>query len=115
MHNYNEYRISQTKPKDLTLKQLREIDRRRLYAMKCNDLAEVEDLKEKVLNIIDNKGLDSKEDKISLDTALNVSKYMFPVKKQVEMQVITRRIEDLIHEDIEEVEIIDDNEKTEQK
>ena len=46
MHQYNEYRISQTKPKDLTLKQLNEIDKRRLYAIKCNSFQEIEEMKD---------------------------------------------------------------------
>ena len=107
MHRFNEYRISQTKPKDLTLKQLNEIDKRRLYAMKANSFEQIEEMKDKVFGIIDTKGLSSTDEKRSLDTALKVLPFIAPQKKQVEQTIITRNIEDLIKEDIEETEIID--------
>ncbi len=104
MHEHNEYRISQTKPKNLTLKQLNEIDKRRLYAMKCNSFEEIEEMKDKVFGIIDTKGLSSNDDKRSLDTALKVVEFIVPKKKSSEIVVKEKSIEDIIKESIEEAE-----------
>ena len=95
----------------LSKKQLNEIDKRRLYAMKLNDIQEVEQLKDSVLNEIAsglNKDIELDREK-RLKTAFNTLPYIAPQKKQVETTVITRNIEDLIKEDIEEAEIIDND------
>ncbi len=117
----NEYKISRTKPKELTLKQLNEIDKRRLYAMKCNSFEEIEEMKDKVLGIIDTKGLSNDNDKVSLDTATKILPFIMPQKKAIETTIIMKKIEDIIQESTEEVEFKEikqensESEKTEQK
>ena len=108
MNNYNEYRISKTAPKRLTKKELQEIDRRRLYALRLNDYNDIIEAKQKVLGIIDKDGLDNEEQKVRLDTSLKVLPYIIPQKKAIEMTVTSKSIEDIIKEDIEEAKIISD-------
>lgn len=103
---YKQYDI-QRKPRLITKKMLNEIDNRRLYALKMNDYADIQDAKEKVIKIIDTKGLDSEDDKTSLDTALKVLEYIIPKKKSTELTISTRKLEDIISESIEEAQIID--------
>ena len=91
----------------LTGKQLKEIDNRRLYALKANDYSDIMDAKHKVIKIIDEKGLDSDDNKTSLDSAFKVLPYIMPQKKAIEVNVIHRKLEDIISESIEEAEIID--------
>ena len=91
----------------LTGKQLKEIDNRRLYALKANDYSDIMDAKHKVIKIIDEKGLDSDDNKTSLDAAFKVLPYIMPQKKAIEVNVIHRKLEDIISESIEEAEIID--------
>lgn len=103
---YKQYDI-QRKPRQITKKMLKEIDNRRLYALKMNDYSDIQDAKEKVIKIIDTKGLDSEDDKTSLDTALKVLEYIIPKKKSTELTISTRKLEDIISESIEEAQIID--------
>lgn len=103
---YKQYDIKR-KPRRITKKMLQEIDNRRLYALKMNDYADIQDAKEKVIKIIDTKGLDSEDDKTSLDTALKVLEYIIPKKKSTELTISTRKLEDIISESIEEAQIID--------
>ena len=92
----------------ITKKQLQEIDRRRLFALKANDYNDIMDAKEKVIKIIDDDGLSSEEQKTRLDTALKVLEYIVPKKKSTETTIITRKLEDIISEHIDEAEIIED-------
>ena len=113
MHLYNEYRLTKQKPKDLTLKQLNEIDKRRLYAMKCNSFDEIEEMKDKVFGIIDTKGLSNKNDKVSLDTATKLLPFITPQKKAIETTIIVKKIEDIIKESTEEAEFKEINPENE--
>src|SRR5574343_1829413 len=94
------------KEKLLTKKQLNEIEKRQLYALRLNNYNDIMDAKQKVIKIIDEKGLDSEDAKTSLDTALKVLPYIIPTKKAVEMNVITRKLEDIIAESYEEAQIV---------
>ena len=117
----NEYRVNQTKPKNLTLKQLNEIDKRRLYAMKCNSFDEIEEMKDKVLGIIDVKGLSNANEKISLDTATKILPFITPQKKAIETTITIKKIEDIIADHAEKAQFteikedITDSEKTGKK
>jgi hypothetical protein len=104
---FNNTKVSRKQPL-LTKKAFQEIDNRRLYALKMNDYADIQDAKEKVIKIIDTKGLDSEDDKTSLDTALKVLEYIIPKKKSTELTISTRKLEDIISESIEEAQIIDE-------
>lgn len=104
---YKQYDIKR-KPRQITKKMLNEIDNRRLYALKMNDYADIQDAKEKVIKIIDDDGLSSEEQKTRLDTALKVLEYIIPKKKSTELTISTRKLEDIISESIEEAQIIDE-------
>ena len=104
---YKQYDIKR-KPRQITKKMLQEIDNRRLYALKMNDYADIQDAKEKVIKIIDDDGLSSDEQKTRLDTALKVLEYIVPKKKSTELTISTRKLEDIISESIEEAQIIDE-------
>ena len=99
--------IDKSSPKLLTKKALREIERRQLYALRANNYSDIMDSKTKVIKIIDEKGLDSDDPKTSLDSAFKVLPYIMPQKKAIEVNVIHRKLEDIISESIEEAEIID--------
>ena len=99
--------IDKSSPKLLTKKALREIERRQLYALRANNYSDIMDSKTKVIKIIDEKGLDSDDPKTSLDAAFKVLPYIMPQKKAIEVNVVHRKLEDIISESIEEAEIID--------
>ena len=105
------------KQPQLTLKQLNEIDKRRLYAMKCNSFDEIEEMKDKVLGIIDTKGLSNENEKVSLDTATKILPFITPQKKAIETTIITKSIEDIIKESTTEAEFteIDENDRDSQE
>lgn len=110
MNNYSlitYHQNNSTKVKKLTKKQLNEIERRQLYALRMNNYNDIMDAKKKVIKIIDDDGLSSDEQKTRLDTALKVLPYIMPQKKAIETTVITRKLEDIISESIEEAQIID--------
>ena len=46
------------KVRELTKKQLNEIEKRQLYALKMNNYNDIVDSKQKIVKIIDEKGLD---------------------------------------------------------
>lgn len=110
MNNYSlitYHQNNSTKVKKLTKKQLNEIEKRQLYALRLNNYNDIMDAKKKVIKIIDDDGLSSDEQKTRLDTALKVLPYIMPQKKAIETTVITRKLEDIISESIEEAQIID--------
>lgn len=110
MNNYSlvtYHQNNSTKVKNLTKKQLNEIEKRQLYALRMNNYNDIMDAKEKVIKIIDDDGLSSDEQKTRLDTALKVLPYIIPTKKSIETTIITRKLEDIISESIEEATIID--------
>jgi hypothetical protein len=86
---------------------MNEIDKRRLLAIKMNDLSKIEDYNEQVLRIIKQDGLDSDESKTRLDTAFKTIPYIYPTKKSTELTIQTRKIEDIITETIQEAEYKD--------
>ena len=103
----NDYRINRDRTFILTDKQRKSIENRQKTALLYNAREKIEDYQSEVFDIIDNDGLKNDNDRDRLSTALKILPYITPIKKQVEMQIITRKIEDLIHEDIEDAEIID--------
>ncbi len=107
------YKNDSKKTKLLTKKQLKNIENRQLYALRLNNYNDIVDAKQKVIKIIDEKGLDSEDPKTSLDTALKVLPYIIPTKKAVEMNVITRKLEDIIAESYEEAQIVQESDKNE--
>ena len=102
----NDYRISTYhKQKNIiSNKHLKEIDKKRLLALKMNDLIKVEEYNNKVLEIIKNDGLSSEEAKIRLDAAIKTLPYITPQKKAIETTIIQKSIEDIIKESTEEAE-----------
>lgn len=111
MNNYSlitYHQNNSTKVKKLTKKQLNEIEKRQLYALRLNNYSDIMDAKQKVIKIIDDDGLSSEEQKTRLDTALKVLPYIIPQKKAIETTVIHRKLEDIISESIEEAQIIDE-------
>ena len=111
MFKFNDNRNT-NKQIELSDKQLKSIENRKKLALMYRAKDKIEDYQDKVFSIIDEKGLDNEDNKISLDTAKDVLQFIIPVKKQSEVVVITRKIEDLIQEDIEEAEIIDKKEQS---
>lgn len=110
MNNYSlitYHQNNSTKVKKLTKKQLNEIEKRQLYALRLNNYNDIMDAKQKVIKIIDDDGLSSEEQKTRLDTALKVLEYIIPKKKSTELTISTRKLEDIISESIEEAQIID--------
>lgn len=95
------------KEKILTKKQLNEIEKRQLYALKLNNYNDIMDAKQKVIKIIDEEGLDSEDKKTKLDTALKIVEYIIPKKKSSEVTITTKKIEDIIQESIQEAEVIE--------
>ena len=92
--------------KKITQKMLREIDNRRLQALRMGDYNEIMDAKQQVLSIIDKDGLQNDEAKIRLDSAFKTLPYIMPLKKAIDVQITTRKLEDIIEETIQEAEII---------
>lgn len=109
MNNYSliTYHANRDKKTILSNKQLKEIEKRKLHALKMNNYSDLVDAKEKVFKIIDEKGLDN-EDK-ALETAIKILPYIAAQKKSIEMNVISRKLEDIISEHIEEATIISDD------
>ena len=104
--NYHQKGMKQTNLPDKTVKS---IENRQKIAALYNAKEKIEDYQNEVFNIIDKDGLKNNDDNKRLNTALKVLPFIAPQKKQVETTVITRNIEDLIKEDIEEAEIIDND------
>ena len=75
------YKQNNNKTKLLTKKALNEIDNRRLYAMRLNDIEEIKEAKSKILEIIDVDGLSNDEQKIRLDAAFKALPYVAPQLK----------------------------------
>jgi hypothetical protein len=80
----------------LTQTQLNQIDKRRLYAIKANDIEDIENAKTKVLKIINDDGLNSQNEQVRLKTALQILPFIVPAKKQSEIIHNNKKIEDLI-------------------
>jgi hypothetical protein len=102
----NDYRISRNGIKQLTEKESKSIQRRQKLALLYKAKEKIEDYQNEVFGIIDNKGLKNDDDKIKLETSLKVLEYIIPKKKSSEVTVITKKIEDIIQESIQEAEII---------
>lgn len=113
MNNYHliNYHANRDKKTILSKKQMKEIEKRKLHALKMNNYSDLIDAKEKVFKIIDEKGLDNEEK--ALETAIKILPYITPQKKAVETTITMRKLEDIISEHIQEAEIID--EKTDEK
>ena len=107
----NNYNYQTTSPKKITKKVLNAIDNRRLLAIKYNDLAEIEDAKTKIINIIDRDGLDNENEKVRLETAIKTLGYVTPQKKAIETTIIVKKIEDIIKESTKEAEFTEIDEK----
>ena len=104
----NDYRIKQTAPKQLTKKQQETILRRQELALMYRAKDKIEDYQNEVFGIIENEGLNNEDPDKKLKTALQVLEYIIPKKKSTETTIITRKLEDIITESIQEAEIIED-------
>ena len=105
----NDYRLSRNDaPKILPESTLKEVEKRQKYAVLLSSRDKIEEYQKEVFGIVENDGLYNENEKIRLETALKVIEYIVPKKKSSELTVITRKIEDLICESIEEAEIIED-------
>ena len=107
----NKYMINRASPKKMIKKTLDEIDKRRLLAIKMNDISEIEDFNGQVLEIIKDDGLDNESQKVRLDTAFKTMPYIKPQKKAIETTIIVKKIEDIIKESTEEAEFTEIDEK----
>ena len=99
------------KQSQLTLKQLKEIDKRRLYAIKANNFEEIKEAKSKIIGIIDKDGLENDNQKVRLDTAIKTLDFVTPKLKSTETVILTKKIEDIIRESTQEAEFEEINEK----
>lgn len=109
MNNYYINTERKTAPKILTENQLKSIEKRQELAIVLSAQEKIEDYKDKVFGIIDKKGLDNEDDDKSLKTALQVLEYIIPKKKSTETTIITRKLEDIIADHIQEAEIIEED------
>ena len=117
---FNNYTVNdRTKVKVIPQKVMDEIAKRQRIASIYKAKDKIEEYQNEVFGIIENDGINNENEKIRLETALKVIEYIVPKKKSSELTVITRKIEDLICESIEEAEIIEDkpveNDKTSNK
>lgn len=111
----NTYMIDKTAPKILTENQLKSIERRQKLALMYQAKDKIEDYQNEVFGIIENEGLNNDDPDKKLKTALQVLEYIIPKKKSTETTIITRKLEDIIADHIQEAEIIEDDNKTDGK
>ena len=104
----NDYRLNRRQPLVLTDKQTKSIENRQKTAALLNAKDKIEDYQNEVFSIIDEDGLKNESGKDRLSTALKVLPYIAPQKRQIEAVITTRKIEDLIKDDIEPAEIVND-------
>ena len=102
----------QTAPKQLTKKQQETIINRQKLALIYKAKDKIEDYQNEVFGIIENEGLNNEDPDKKLKTALQVLEYIIPKKKSTETTIITRKLEDIITESIQEAEIIEDEDET---
>ena len=88
--------------KQLSDKTLKSIENRQKLSALYDAREKIEDYQNEVFGIIQDDGLKNDNPKERLTTALKVLPFIAPQKKQVETTIITRKIEDLIREDVEE-------------
>lgn len=69
----------------------------------------IEDYQNEVFGIIENEGLNNDDPDKKLKTALQVLEYIIPKKKSTETTIITRKLEDIIADHIQEAEIIEED------
>ena len=108
----NDYRLNRTSPKILTETELKSIERRQKAAILYQAKDKIEDYQNEVFGIIENEGLNNEDPDKKLKTALQVLEYIIPKKKSTETTIITRKLEDIITESIQEAEIIEDEDET---
>ena len=112
----NTYMINKSAPKLLTENQLKSIERRKKLALLLRAKDKIEDYQTEVFSIIENDGLNSDDANIRLKTSKDVLEFIVPKKKSSELTVITRKLEDIINESIQEAEVVpDENGKDEDK
>lgn len=104
----NDYRLNRKQTLILTDKQRKSIENRQKLALMYKAKEKIEDYQDDVFSIIENEGLNNDESKVKLETALKVLEYIIPKKKSTETTIITRKLEDIIQEHIEDAEIIED-------
>ena len=116
---FNNYLPKKVQNKVISQRSMNNIEKRQQISSIIKAKEKIEEYQDQIFEIIDNKGLRAENEKIALDTALKVLEFVIPKKKSSELTVITRKIEDLICESIEEAEIIEDkpveNDKTSDK
>lgn len=102
----NDYRLNRTSPKIMTENELKSIERRQKAAILYQAKDKIEDYQNEVFGIIENEGLKNDDPDKKLKTALQVLEYIIPKKKSTETTIITRKLEDIIADHIQEAEII---------
>ena len=100
--------IDKSAPKLLTENQLKSIERRKKLALLLRAKDKIEDYQTEVFSIIENDGLKSIDANIRLKTSKDVLEFIVPKKKSSEISVITRKLEDIISESIQEAEVVPD-------
>ena len=106
----NDYRLNRRQSRQLTENESKSIERRQKLALMYKAKDKIEDYQNDVFSIIENEGLNNEESKVKLETALKVLEYIIPKKKSTETTIITRKLEDIIADHIQEAEIIPDDE-----
>ena len=104
----NDYRLKRTSPKILTETEAKNIERRQKLALMYRAKDKIEDYQNEVFGIIEQEGLKNEDSDKKLKTALQVLEYIIPKKKSTETTIITRKLEDIITESIEEAQIIEE-------
>lgn len=105
----NDYKLNRTCTRLLTENEAKSIERRQNLAIILNAKEKIEDYKNEVFGIIDEKGLKNEDNKTSLDTALKVLEYIIPKKKSSEVILTHKTIENIIMEHVEDAKIVNGN------
>ena len=106
----NDYKLNRTNKRILTTNEIKSIENRKKLSALMRAKDKIEDYQNEVFNIIDEDGLKNENGKDRLNAAFKTLPFIIPIKKQAEVIITTRKIEDLIQEDIEEAEIIESGE-----
>ena len=115
-NTHNDYRVKQTQEKIISAKTMQEIVKRQEIAALIKARDKIEDYQNDVFTIIEDHGLKNEDNDKKLKTALQVLEYIIPKKKSSEISIVTRKLEDIISESIDEAEVVEnENNENEQK